>query len=102
MKRWWIWLGGVLLAMALVILGRDGRVLRRTEHNRDQLLGTHIKKDQDKAEKLNKSAEKRKAGAKLAAEETRKRLEKNSEANHDMDDLLSAWESERVRQSKPG
>ena len=102
MKRWLIWFGGVLLAVALVILGRDGRALRRTEQNRDQLLGTHIKKDQDKAEKLNKKAEGHKAGAKLAADETRKRLEANSEKRHDLDDLLSAFESERVRQSKPG
>ena len=91
-----------MLTLALVILGRDGRALRRTEDGRDQLLATHIKKDQDKAEKLNKKAERHKEGAKLAADETRKRLEANSEKRHDLDDLLSAFESERVRQSKPG
>lgn len=102
MKKWLIVAGGILLSVALVLLGRDGRALRRTEHDRDQLLATHIKKDQDKAEKLNKKAEGHKAGAKLAAEETRKRLEANSEKREDLDDLLSAFESERVRQRRAG
>ena len=91
-----------MLTLALVILGRDGRALRRTEDGRDQLLATRIKKDQDKAEKLNKKAERHKEGAKLAAETTLAKLEKLSETDNDMDDLLSAFESERVRQSKPG
>ena len=102
MKKWLIVFGGFLLAMALVILGRDGRALRRTEQDRDQRLATGIKKEQVKAEKLNKKAERHTEGAKLAADETRKRLEANSEKRHDLDDLLSAFESERVRQSKPG
>lgn len=102
MKKWLVWLGGALLVLGVVILGRDGRALRRTEANRDHLLATHIKKDQDKAEKLNKKAEKHKAGAKLAAETTLAKLEKLSEKDNDMDDLLSAFESERVRQSKSG
>lgn len=102
MKKWLIVFGGFLLAMALVILGRDGRALRNTEADRDRRLATGIKKEQVKAEKLNKKAERHKEGAKLAAEETRKRLEANSEKRHDLDDLLSAFESERVRQSKPG
>jgi predicted Holliday junction resolvase-like endonuclease len=101
-KKWLIVFGGFLLAMALVILGRDGRALRNTEKDRDARLATGIKKEQVKAEKLNKKAERHKEGAKLAAEETRKRLEANSEKRHDLDDLLSAFESERVRQSKPG
>lgn len=102
MKKWLIWLGGALLLLGVAILGRDGRALQRTEHNRDQLLATHIKKDQDKAEKLNKKAEKHKANAKLAAETTIATLEKVSAKDTSMDDLLSAFESERVRQSKPG
>lgn len=102
MKKWIIGLGTVLLGMAIFILGRDGRALKKTEHDRDQLLGTKIKKEQDKAEALNKKAEKQKAGAKLAADATVAKLEKISAKDTPMDDLLSAFESERVRQSKPG
>ena len=91
-------LGAALLAAGLVILGRDGRALRRTETERDRLLATKVKADQDKAEKLNKKAERHKEGARLAAEATTKRLEANSEKREDLDDLLSAWQSERVRQ----
>lgn len=98
MNKWIVGLGTFLLGLALLILGRDGRALKRTENNRDQLIATHIKKDQDKADKLNKKAEKHKAGAKLAAEATAARLEKISAKDTPMDDLLSAWQSERVRQ----
>ena len=101
-KKVLIGLGGALLAAALVLLGRDGRALRRTEESRDKLLATKIKADQDKAEKLNKKAEAHKAGAELAAAETRKRLEAVSAKDNDMDDLLSAFESERVRQRRSG
>jgi hypothetical protein len=101
-KKAIIGLGVFLLGLAVMILGRDGRALKKTEHNRDQLLATHIKKDQDKAEKLNKKAEKHKAGAKLAADATLAKLETVSAKDTSMDDLLSAFESERVRQSKPG
>ena len=102
MKKWMIGLGVFLLGLGIAILGRDGRALKRTEHNRDQLLGTKIKKEQDKAEALNKKAEKQKAGAKLSAVATLDKLEKISAKDTSMDDLLSAFESERVRQSKPG
>lgn len=102
MKKWLIAAGGFLLTVALVLLGRDGRALKRTEESRDKLLATRIKADQDKAEKLNKKAEKHKAGAELAAAETRKRLEAISAKDSDMDDLLSAFESERVRQRRSG
>ena len=102
MKRWLIIAGGFLLAVALALLGRDGRALRKTEDDRDRLLATRIKADQDKAEKLNKKAEKHKANAQLAADETRKRLEAISGKDNDMDDLLSAFESERVRQRRAG
>lgn len=98
MKRWLLWAGGLLLAVGLAILGRDGRALKRTEAERDRLLADNTKASRVKAEKLNKKAERHKAGATLAAEETTKRLEANSEKREDLDDLLSAWESERVRQ----
>lgn len=97
-----IGLGAALLAAGLVILGRDGRALRRTEENRDRLLATKIKSDQDKAEKLNKKAERHKAGAAAAAEATRARLEARDASDNDMGDLLSAFESERVRQRSSG
>jgi hypothetical protein len=102
MKGWLIALGVLLLGLALAILGRDGRALRKTEHDAAALLGSKIKKEQLKAEHLNKKAEKQKAGAKLAAEATVARLEKISGKDNSMDDLLSAWKSERVRQSEPG
>ena len=102
MKRWLIWLGGALLAVGLVLLGREGRALRRTEEDRDRRLATGIKTEQVKAEKLNKKAERHKEGAKLAAEETRKRLEARDASDNDMGDLLSAFESERVRQRRAG
>jgi hypothetical protein len=102
MKKWLIALGIFLLGLAIAILGRDGRALRKTEHDAAVLLGSKIKKEQLKAEHLNKKAEKQKAGAKLAAEATLAKLEKISVKDTPMDDLLSAFESERVRQSKPG
>lgn len=98
MKKWIIWLGGILLAAALIILGRDGRALKKVEKGRDDLIATGIAKDQKKAEKLNKKANKLKAGALAANEATVKRLENISANDTDMDDLLSAFESERVRQ----
>lgn len=97
-KKALIAVGAFLLAVGLAILGRDGRALKRTERHRDELLATKVKADQDKAEKLNKKAEGHKAAAKAAAEATTARLEKLRETDTDMDDLLSAWESERVRQ----
>jgi len=97
-KSWILWLGGLLLAAALAILGRDARQLRRTERQRDELLATGANEHKKKAEQLARKAEKQKAAAKDAAAETEKRLEGLSESNPDMDDLLSAWQSERVRQ----
>lgn len=97
-KKIIIGIGAALLAAGLVILGRDGRALKKVEGERDEMLATGIKSEQDKAEKLNKTVEKRKAGAKLAAEATVARLEKQSANDPDMDDLLSHWQSERVRQ----
>ncbi len=95
--KWWVAVGGFLLALALGILGQSGRRQRAAEMQRDELLVSGITGNEKKAEKANKKASKAKASAKLAAEETQKRLEANS-ANTDMDDLLSAFESERVRQ----
>lgn len=98
MKNWVLGIGGALLAAALWILGRDARQLRKTEKQRDVLIATGANQHKKKAEDLAQKAEKQKAKAQQAAEETKKRLEKLSETNPDMDDLLSAWESERVRQ----
>ena len=91
-------LGVALLAAALSILGRDGRALKRVEAKRDNELAKDINDRLGIAKALNKKAEKHKADSKVAAEATKKRLEKISENDTDMDDLLSAWESERVRQ----
>ena len=102
MKKWLVAFGGLLLAAGLIMLGRDGRALRRTEEDRDRRLATGIKSEQDKAEKLNKKAERHKEGARLAAEETRRRLEARDASDNDMGDLLSAFESERVRQRRAG
>ncbi len=102
MKKAAIAIGVFLLGLAVMILGRDGRALKKVEGDRDMLMATRIKADQDKAEKLNKKAEKHKAGAKLAADATLAKLETVSAKDTSMDDLLSAFESERVRQSKPG
>ncbi len=102
MKKVAIAIGVFLLGLAVMILGRDGRALKKVEGDRDMLMATRIKADQDKAEKLNKKAEKHKAGAKLAADATLAKLETVSAKDTSMDDLLSAFESERVRQSKPG
>ncbi len=98
MKKALLALGGVLLALALAILGRDARALRRTENQRDELLATGANEHKKKAEQLTRKAEKQKAAAKDAAAATEARLEKLSEKDPDMDDLLSAWQSERVRQ----
>jgi len=96
--KWLIGLGGFLLLVALAILGRDGRQLKRVEHQRDNEIMTRTKKGMVNAEKLKKKADGHTANAKLAAEKTRAILEARSEADPDMDDLLSAFESERVRQ----
>lgn len=84
--------------MALVILGRDGRALKKVETRRDEELAKDINDTLGKAKVLNAKAEKHKAAAKVAAVATQQRLEKISEKDPDMDDLLSAWKSERVRQ----
>ena len=97
MKKWIIGLGALLLAVALAILGRDGRQLKRVEARRDHELASRTKSSQVKADKLNKKAEKHKAAAKDAADRTTAILEARSEQDPDMDDLLSAWQSRRVR-----
>jgi hypothetical protein len=98
MKKWILGLGSFLLLVGLAILGRDSRALRRTEAQRDELLATGANEHKKKAEALNRKAEKKKQAAKEAAAATQARLEKISEKDPDMDDLLSAWQSERVRQ----
>ena len=84
--------------VALAILGRDGRQLKRVEAKRDRALTDDILDGTAKAEKFNKKAEGHKAAAKAAAEKTQAILEARSEQDPDMDDLLSAWQSKRVRQ----
>jgi hypothetical protein len=101
MKRLMVAIGGGLLGLALLILGREGRKVKRVESQRDFLIATRIKSDQDKAERLNKQAEKHKQNADIAAAATIKKLEELREKDQDMDDLLSAWQSTRVRQ-RPG
>ena len=98
MKRWIIGFGGLLLVVALAILGRDGRQLKRVEEERDQALADDIIDGTDKAEKLKKKADNHTANARLAAEKTQAILESRSETDPSMDDLLSAFQSERVRQ----
>ena len=98
MRKWLVGLGGILLVMALSILGRDGRQLRRTEAKRDEAMTGDIAANLGKASALSKKAEKQKANAAAAIEATKVRLEKISAKDSDMDDLLSAWQSERVRQ----
>lgn len=98
MNKWFVGLGVSILGLALFILGRDGRALKKTESKRDDVLADDIVDTLGKAAALNKKAEKHKANAALAAEATQKRLEKLSEKDTNMDDLLSAWSSERVRQ----
>lgn len=98
MKRWLLWFGGALLAVALVILGRDGRQLRRLEQRRTAELAQGSKDAMFRAEKLKAQAEKRKADADRAAAKTIEKLEELNGKDQDMDDLLSAWQSERLRQ----
>lgn len=98
MKKWIVGLGGFLLVMALAILGRDARALKRTEQHRDELLATGASEHKKKAEQLNRKAEKQKAAAQDAMDATVKRLDALDEKDNDMGDLLSAWQSERVRQ----
>lgn len=98
MKKWLLAFGGFLLVVGLAILGRDGRALRKTERQRDELLAKGANEHKKRAEDLSVKAEKQKAAAAEAAAATEARLEKLSEKDPDMDDLLSAWRSERVRQ----
>ena len=101
MKKWIIGLGGFLLVVALAILGRDGRQLKRVEAKRDYELAGKTKAGMVKAEKLNKKAEGHKAAAKAAAEKTAAILEARDEKDPDMGSLLTDWKSKRVRQ-QPG
>ena len=98
MKKWLIGLGGLLLIAALAILGRDGRALEKVETRRKQEIATDTKAGMVKADKLKKKSGVHKANAKLAAKQTKAILEARSEKDPSMDDLLSAFESERVRQ----
>ena len=98
MKKWLIGFGGLLLIAALGILGRDGRQLKKVEARRANEIASETEVGMAKAEKLKKKAGGHKANAKLAAEKTQAILEARSEKDPDMDDLLSAFESERVRQ----
>jgi hypothetical protein len=100
MKKIMLAIGGFLLTLALVILGRDGRTVKKLEKRRDQELATGSKDALFRAEKLREQAEKRKADADTAAAKTIEKLETLREKDHDMDDLLSAWQSERVRQQQ--
>ena len=93
MSKWLIGLGGVLLTLALFILGRDGRQQRRAEGERDTLLRDEFEGNADKAKKENDNATAAKARAKLAAEVIQSRLEGVKVNDPDMADLLDAWRS---------
>lgn len=98
MRKWIIGLGGLLLGLALLILGRDGRQLKKVEAQRDDELAKGIDVGITKANRLKKKADKHSTNAKLAADKTAAVLEARGEKDHDMDDLLSDWKSKRVRQ----
>ena len=98
MKRWLILIGTFLLGVALYLLGRNAAKASDQEHKAEVLMATKIKAHQDKAEKLNRKAQGHREAAAAADEATRAKLEKISASNKDMDDLLSHWQSERVRQ----
>ena len=98
MRRWLIGIGTFLLGVALYLLGRNALKAQNQEHAADVLRATKIKAHQDKAEKLNRKAQGHREAAAQAAEATQAKLEKISEGNTDMGDLLSSWQSERVRQ----
>ena len=100
-KRWLIALGAFLLGVALYLLSRDNRRGADLEHQADVLRASRIKKHQNTAEKLNAKAQGHREAAATAATATRARLERVSASDTDMDDLLSGWQSERVRQ-RPG
>ena len=87
-----------MLIAALIILGRDGRALKKVEGERDAELAKGIDMGLGKVKKFKKKADGHNANAKLAAAKTHEILEARSEKDPDMDDLLSAFESARVRQ----
>lgn len=97
MKKWIIGLGALLLAVGLAILGRDGRQLKRVESQRDNELASKTEAGFAKAGKLTRKAEGHKAAAKEAAARTAAILEARDEQDPDMGDMLSSWESKRVR-----
>lgn len=101
MKKWILWLGGALLAVALAILGRDARTVRRLEKRAQDELATGTTEAMLRAQELKEKAAQHQAAASQAAAKTVEKLEALSEKNQDMDDLLSGWQSERVRQ-RPG
>jgi len=97
-KKWWIALGGILLAVAFAILGRDGRRRRVAEDKTVQLLADGSAKALKQAAREAKKAETAKQGAKDAAAATQARLDKIGGNDADMADLLGAWKSEGDRQ----
>lgn len=101
MKKILIGVGAFLLGVALYLLSRDGRRGKDLEHQADVLRSHKIKKHQQTAEKLNRKAQGHREAAAAAALATTAKLEKISANDTEMDDLLSGWQSERVRQ-RPG
>lgn len=97
MKKALIWLGGALLTLALILLGRDGRALKRVEQRRDEDLEGRKTVALGGAARMARKAEEHKRAARLAAEKTKTILETHDEKDPSMGDLLSAWESRRVR-----
>ena len=98
MKKWILWLGGALLAVALAILGRDARTVRRLEQRAQDELATGSTEAMVRAERLKEQAAQHQAAASQAAAKTVERLEELSGKDQDMGDLLSHWQSVRVRQ----
>ena len=100
LKQAAVWLGAVLLGVALFLLGRDGRALRKTEH---RLATEHAKgsaKNLDRAAKLAAKAKTQRQAAAKARAATEDKLEAISAKDPDMDDLMSAWQSLRVRNQR--
>lgn len=102
LKRALIAVGGFLLLIGLVILGRDGRALARTQERRERELEQDEGAALGRAEKLNAQAVKHRDNARLAAAKTQEILDARSEKDQSMGDLLSGWESRRVRDKRPG
>ena len=87
----------ILLALAGAKVAKRKGSAQKKEDKATAIMGSTIFKDQKKADKLIKSAEKDKAVAAKAKADLEKKLEQIGEQNADIDAIAHEFNSRRVR-----